>query len=432
MDVSQTQETTVQGERAKFHAPGLLQVWSPPGPEFRAISLERPVVLGRDADVPLADRRASRHHCRVSFDRNRWIIEDMDSRNGTFVAGALIVGQQDFTNPPSPLRVGNSLFLAVPDITPFGDGVLVEADCVVGANLAAARRQIALIAQQGSNLLIVGPSGAGKELAAKYFHRMSPKASGPIVEVNCAAIPEGVAERLLFGTTKGAYSGATEAARGYIQAARGGTLFLDEIGELDMAVQGKLLRVLETREVCSLGSTRNERVDFQACFATNRDLRSFVQQKKFREDFFFRINNATVEIPPLNQRLEEIPFLVQRAAGASSIPVEIHCTLVEACLLRLWPGNIRELLAEVHGAIRRAILDGRTRVEASDLGLLAGMSQVASELPPPRTDIDHVANRQRVEAALESAGGNIAQAARALQVHRTQFCRWMNKYGITR
>ena len=432
MDVLQTQEASVQGERPESHAPGLVQVWSPQGPECRVIRLEEPVVLGREADVSLDDRRASRHHCRVSFEQQRWVVEDLESRNGTFVAGELIVGRQLFTSPPSPLRVGNSLFLASPDVTAFHDGVLVDADGVVGPHLAAVRRQIALVAQHGLNLLMIGPSGAGKELAAQYYHRQSPRASGPMIEVNCAAIPEGVAERLLFGTTKGAYSGATEAALGYIQAARGGTLFLDEVGELDVSVQGKLLRVLETREVHSLGSTRSESIDFQVCFATNRDLRAFVIQKNFREDFFFRINNASVEIPALSRRLEEIPFLVHRAAGAASPLVEVHSSLVEACLLRVWPGNVRELLAEVKGAVRRTILDGRTRVEASDLALLAGMNAIVSDPSGPRTEVDHVANRQRVETALQSAGGNIAQAARSLQVHRTQFCRWMSKYGITR
>jgi len=439
MDVSQTQEASVQSERPESQAPGLVLVWSPQGPEYCVISLDESVILGRDADVALEDRRASRHHCRVSFERQRWFVEDLESRNGTFVAGEPIIGKQSFTSPPSPLRVGNSLFLAVPDVTAFRDGVLVDVDGfdgVVGPHLATVRRQIALIAREGQNLLMVGPSGAGKELAAQYYHRQSPKAGGPMIGVNCAAIPEGVAERLLFGTTKGAYSGATEAARGYIQAARGGTLFLDEVGELDMAVQGKLLRVLETREVHSLGATRGESIDFQVCFATNRDLRAHVQQKNFREDFFFRINNASVEIPPLSARPEEIPFLVQRAAKAASAPVEVHSSLVEACLLRIWPGNVRELLAEVRGAIRRTILDGRNRVEASDLALLAGMnpapSEQSGEQSAARTDVDHIENRQRVEAALQSAGGNIAQAARSLQVHRTQFCRWMSKYGITR
>ena len=432
MEVSQTQDYSVQSDTPESRAPGLVQVWSPQGPECRDISLTTPVVLGREADFSLEDRRASRHHCRVSYDKQRWVVEDLDSRNGTFVAGEPVVGTQVFTSPPSPLRVGSSLFLAVNDVTAYQGGVHVDPAGVVGPALAAVRRQISLIAQQGLNLLIVGPSGAGKELAVRHYHGASPKAAGPVVEVNCAAIPEGVAERLLFGTTKGAYSGATEAARGYIQAARGGTLFLDEIGELDLAVQGKLLRVLETREVHVLGATRGEAIDFQVCFATNRDLRAFVQQKSFREDLFFRINSAAVEIPPLSQRLEEISFLVQRAFNAAEVSMELHSSLVEACLLRVWPGNVRELLAEVHAAIRRALLGGRPRVEASDLALLAGMNSAPLEQSQPRVEVDHVENRQRVESALQSAGGNVAQAARSLGVHRTQFVRWMNKYGISR
>jgi transcriptional regulator with PAS, ATPase and Fis domain len=199
------------------------------------------------------------------------------------------------------------------------------------------------------------------------------------VTVNCATIPKDLAERLLFGTVKGAYSGATSDAEGYLQAAHRGTLFLDEVAELEPGIQAKLLRVLETREVVPLGGTRPHPVDIGLCTATLRDLRDAVASGGFREDLYYRIGRPEVHLPPLRERPEEIPFLVEQAARSSGS--KAGAPLVEACLLRPWPGNIRELSTEVRAAAALAVAEGSDLVEPRHLAPQAGQ-RILSQRPP--------------------------------------------------
>lgn len=431
---TETLESSAHVEAARAHCPGLVQVWSPEGPVCRPIPLEGELLLGREGPFPLHDVRVSRQHCRVSRDGEHWQIEDLGSRNGTFVAGNPLRGRGRFSNP-LPLRLGHCIFLAVPDVESYRSGVTIEQDLVIGPELRAIRQAIAQLAESSENLLIVGPSGAGKENAARYFHASNRPGNRPFVAVNCAAIPEGLAERLLFGTTKGAYSGATESAQGYIQAAHGGTLFLDEVGELDLTVQGKLLRVLEAHELVVLGSTRPQRVDIRVCFATHRDLRRLVVQQRFRQDLFFRIATPEVRLPALAQRLAELPYLIQHTVAQMNPPGAVHCTLVETCLLRSWPGNIRELIAEVRAAARASARAGRPQVARADLSLTAGVAELLASPPeaavePPVVSSTRLSDRSEVEAALRAELGNVRGAARRLGVHRNQLRRWLDKHGI--
>ncbi|MDB4974733.1 MAG: sensory box protein/sigma-54 dependent DNA-binding response regulator [Myxococcaceae bacterium] len=239
-------------------APGLVQVFSGGQACLRVRALKTtPLVIGRDgADIELADDRLSRRHASVALVDGGISVIDMDSRNGTYI-DAVRVEREARVTAPAVLRVGRSLFLIERDVMRFtGITNMVREGAVVGPTLARAWQGIAEAARAGDTLLLTGESGAGKELAARQFHQHGPHPSGPLVAINCATIPEGLAERLLFGTRKGAYSGATDHAGGYLQAAHGGTLFLDEIGELDLSVQPKLLRVLETMEVWPLGASQ--------------------------------------------------------------------------------------------------------------------------------------------------------------------------------
>src|SRR6185437_732837 len=238
--------------------PGLVVIFSGGEPRCEAIRLDtKPIVLGRfpaDDVFVVDDDRVSRRHTRVARKGAGVRITDLESRNGTFVDAQRITDEV-YPKPPRILRLGQSLLLFVADLRPYlSGGVEVGADEVVGPVLRRVRQQIVQSAEAGDSLLLTGPSGAGKELAARAFHAAS-GAKGPFVAVNCATIPTGLAERILFGTRKGTYSGATADADGYVQAADGGTLFLDEVAELDIAVQPKLLRVLEQREVVSLGAS---------------------------------------------------------------------------------------------------------------------------------------------------------------------------------
>jgi DNA-binding NtrC family response regulator len=427
MDRSDTQDATRTGcEDADAAVAGVLQVWSDAGATSRGVRVGTPLTLGRGSPPALAldDARISRAHCTVAHDGAGWRIRDEDSRNGTFVDGVRIHGEQRrFT--PRVVRVGHCIILPVADLR--GE-VTLEHGIVVGPRLRMTRAAIGAAAALGRTVLLTGSTGVGKELAARHFHASGPAARGPFVPVNCAAIPRELAERVLFGTTRGAYSGATAAADGYAQAADGGVLFLDEIGELDLEIQAKLLRFLETGEVYPIGATQARRVDVRVCLATHRDLRAMVHARQFREDLYFRVAEPAIELPPLHERLEEIPWHIERVLAEIDGGLRAHALLVETCMLRVWPGNVRELRAAVLAAAQRARSAGRSRVERDDLAANAGcaLADGGDEI----VAADRLADRQQVLAALRAEAGNVARTARALGVHRNQLRRWLTVQAI--
>ncbi len=254
--------------------------------------------------------------------------------------------------------------------------------------------------------------------------------------INCSAIPDGMAERLLFGTKRGAFSGADADADGYLQAAHGGTLLLDEVADLSLTTQAKLLRALETREVLPLGSSRPRSIDVRVCVATNKPLRTEVSAGRFREDLYFRIGQPEVRLPPLRQRCEEIPWLILLELKRISSNLAIHASLVEACLLRPWPGNVRELLAAVRTAAHAATLEGDAKLEDKHLATTAGTA-LSPNAKPAESQAEAMkalspdeARRSALVAALRRADGNVTRAARALGVHRNQLCRWLTRLQI--
>jgi DNA-binding NtrC family response regulator len=409
--------------RAQRPVPGLFFVHGPRGPRAIAIPLEEgAIVIGRGAvgAALLDDSKLSRQHARISFDGERFRVRDLDSKNGTAVDGELLRGEIAAQAPL--VRAGDCLFLALPDLRSHQElGVTTTDGMVRGPVVAQAWGKIEQAALAGDTLCLTGESGSGKELAARTFHRLGPHPSGPLVAVNCASIPVGVAERLLFGTRRGAYSGATDHAEGYVEAAHGGTLFLDEIAELDEAVQAKLLRVIETKEVTPLGATRARAVDFRLVAASHRGLREAVAAGRFREDLYYRLGRPTVVIPPLRDRREEIPWLIELVLKDSKLQPD--ASFVEECLLRTWPGNVRELLAELRGAVAQAKTEGASQVRAEHLAEEAGV-RIGKD------DRGESPSREAIEKALSDAGGNISGAARAMGVHRTQFRRWLIRYGL--
>lgn len=418
-------------------SPGLVQVFSGGQARLSVRALAAtPLVIGREgADIDLSDDRLSRRHASVALLQGKAQIIDMESRNGTFVDGVRVEGELRVPLP-CVLRVGRSLFLLEADVFRFaGIGSMLRDGAVVGPTLARCWQGIAEAAHAGDNVLLTGESGVGKELAARHFHQHGPHPSGPLVAINCATIPEGLAERLLFGTRKGAYSGATDHAGGYLQAAHGGTLFLDEIGELDMSVQPKLLRVLETKEVWPLGASAPVRVDVRICSATLRELRARVASGEFRQDLYYRIGTSEVQLPALRERREEIPWLIARelSSSAHDTPLAPSFSLVESCLLRPWPGNVRELIAEVRAAARRARTAEARDVSAEYLSERAGTelsaARASSESPsaPPAPSSAVPPTDEQIEAALAQESGNVSRAARALNLHRNQLRRWLSR-----
>jgi DNA-binding NtrC family response regulator len=435
----------LDGRSTAGATPGLALIFGAGRPAAVCVALDREgVELGREHPIFAAhlDPRISRHHAHVRHEGQRCIVTDRGSRNGLAVDGSQLAsgGSCEVTRL---LRLGDSLLIPLRDVGPLRrHGVRIADGRVEGPALQAALLAAQRAARSGATLHITGESGAGKEGLARAFHAAGPTAKGPLQAVNCATIPEGVAERLLFGTRRGAYSGADADADGYVQAAHGGTLFLDEIAELSLSVQAKLLRVLETGEVLPLGASRPRKVDLRLCSATHAALRAQVSAGKFREDLYYRIATPHVTVPPLRARAEEIPWLLQLAVAATS-GLAVHVSLVEAAALRPWPGNIRELLSEVRDAARTAEADGSGRVEARHLAVEAGSllsslpgssgpasTAAAEPAPPPPRAPEAPPTRAHLVGLLSRVHGNISAAARELGVHRTQLRRWLTRHGI--
>jgi DNA-binding NtrC family response regulator len=367
-------------ESVEAGSPGLILIFSGGLPHLLPLPMRQDrMEVGRDELLSLRvqDERVSRRHVAMERAGTELRVRDLGSTNGVFLNGQRLPSHGEAAvepGRPAVLRIGRTLFLVVADLAPYQgslDVPMVQDGIVAGPALYAVHKHVAALARSGQGLFLRGESGSGKEITARVYHQASPRHHGPLVAVNCATIPKDLAERLLFGTVRGAYSGAVADAPGYLQAARGGTLFLDEVAELDLAVQAKLLRVLETREVVPLGGTRPQPVDLGLCTATLRDLRQAVAEGSFRGDLYYRIGRPEVRLPPLRDRLDEIPFLLHKTLHDAGRCVP-GPALVEACLLRPWPGNVRELCIEARAAATRAAAEGSDVVLPRHLDEQAG------------------------------------------------------------
>ena len=416
-------DTTRGTKRSRATTRGVVVAFSAGTPRFHVLAIDSSLAIGRDDAIGavLDDERLSRHHAEIRLEGDALVVRDLGSRNGTFVGGKTIDAAR--LEGGAVVRAGGTVMLAVDDVGPLaGRSVRKEGTIVVGARFGAALAEVERAGRGGESLLLRGETGTGKEIAARRFHESTSRPNGPFTAFNCATIPEGLAERLLFGARRGAYSGATTDSEGVVQAADGGTLFLDEVGELDLAVQAKLLRVLETRDVMALGAPRSRRVDVRFCFATHRDLKREVAQGRFRADLFYRLGDRDVVLPALRARREDIPWLLAAATTGVDDALGLHPKLVETCMLRGWPGNVRELLRAARRAAEAASDAGEELVRVEHLPEGAGELLTHSDVAPP-TAAD-------VRAALGAASGNVSEAARTLGVHRTQLRRAMRKLGL--
>ena len=296
--------------------------------------------------------------------------------------------------------------------------------------------QIMKVAPTPGRVLITGESGTGKELVARAIHEQSPRKDGPFVKVNCAAIPEELIESELFGSVKGAFTGATENREGKFSLADGGTLFLDEVGDMSLKVQAKVLRVLQESEFEKVGANKTIRVDVRVLAATNKNLEQEAKQGRFREDLFFRLNVVPIEAPPLRRRKDDIPLLIQYFAQSFSrengYPAK---SISEAAVKTLrtydWPGNIRELRNMVE---RLMIMCAAPVIEPSDLPahIQSPTSRVPLNLESGMTlkEFRESVEKQYLTAALKQNGWNISQAAKQLDVDRTNLHKKIKYYGL--
>jgi DNA-binding NtrC family response regulator len=419
----------------------LLAMW-----EDRAASVTLPdhgsVVVGRVAGAGLLvdHPSVSRQHARVTSDGGAITVEDLGSANGTRVDGRkLTPGEKARLAPGVVVEVGAAVLVlqrraseavapprgeATLDRHPLG--IFVPAD----GPMAQVHRLLEHVAPSNLSVLILGETGAGKEVIAEAVHRFSKRAKGPFVRLNCAALTDSLLESELFGHEKGAFTGAIATKQGLVEAADGGTLFLDEMGEMPLGTQAKLLRVLERHEVQRVGSVKPRKVDLRVVAATNVDLEAAVRQGRFRLDLFHRLDGVSIAIPPLRARRSEILPLARRFLGRACegrTPPVFSAAAERALESHTWPGNVRELRNVVE---RAAVLSAGGPIEPAHLRLGHGTDNAGpldSGAPSPDRD-----EREHLLAVLERCGGNQSRAARELGIPRRTLLRRLDEYGVPR
>jgi transcriptional regulator with GAF, ATPase, and Fis domain len=400
-----------------------------PGPDSRIGS-------GHTCDLVLKDPTVSRLHLLVRIDGDAIRVTDAGSRNGTILDSTRIIDA--YARPDSMITIGSTtLRLRMLDnVIELPLSARQRVGGMIGQSVAM-RRVFALIeriAPTDSTVLIEGETGTGKELAAEAIHDESRRAGGPFIVFDCSAVSANLIESELFGHVRGAFTGAVSDRHGAFEAADKGTLFLDEIGELPLDLQPKLLRALEQHQVRRVGSNVPRQVDVRILAATNRSLANEVERGRFREDLYYRLAVIPIRLPPLRERLGDIPLLFRhfeaklqpRAGGRAPLPE----SAVTSFAARSWPGNVRELRNEVARAISLWVdraggpgpapsaVVASSEVDLSEL-LFAGRERVAEAY-----------ERAYLEVALQKTGGNISRAAELAGVNRKFIQRAMKRYGL--
>jgi two-component system response regulator AtoC len=404
-------------------------------------------VLGRDftCDVRLPGDETSRQHAEIVTEAAMIVIGDLGSMNGTNVDGHRI--SRAPIDEGSVIRIGDwvGVVLRVPPREREGS-VFEELipGYFGGPRTIAAVEPLRKAARSELSVIIQGETGTGKEGIARATHLWSGR-TGPFVAVNCAALPEALAEGELFGYRKGAFTSADRANPGFFQAAHGGTLFLDEVTDLSATIQPKLLRALEQREVTPLGEARPIPVDVRVVVATQTPLAALVEERRFRADLMARLDGLQVRLPPLRARVEEVPHLFTRLlearSGAQGAP-QIDAAVVERLCCYRWPLNIREVtnlvqrVIALHGherLLKRGHLAGLMGDHApSSKREPAAVAVASPSLVSPSLTPAEIEDRQRIVEILERCAGSQTAAARMLSMSRSTLIERLKKYGIRR
>jgi len=436
--------------------------------EIRAVTLPPAgeVTIGRDeaSTIHIVDPAVSRHHAVLRVGE-ALEIEDLGGANGTLVRHTptgggtgnetVQVSIRQLVGRKATLVVGDCLLFGtacvvlrhvprveLPDLAP---GVLVRDPAMRTLYAEAAR-----VARANINVLLLGETGVGKEVLARAIHAHSPRARGPFMGINCGALAESILESELFGSEKGAFTGALARA-GLFEAAEGGTVFLDEVGELPLATQVKLLRVLEERVVTRVGSTRPRPIDVRILAATNRDVEADSRQGRLRPDLYFRLNGVALLIPPLRERPQEIEalaasFLLAACRDLERTPVlAFSAAALELLRRHAWPGNVREL----RNAVERAAvmctestilpehlppsLLAAVRAAPAPVAGSSALSTLRGPDPAPSLQTElRALERSKILAALERCGGNQSEAARQLGMPRRTLVSRLTELGVRR
>jgi two-component system response regulator AtoC len=394
------------------------------GTSIRRVPLDDKVVTigrGTECTVRLTSPGVSRLHARM------WrgppvMIQDMANVNRTVVNGTRLTREE-------MVEIDDDAVVIVGEVQ-----ILLrhaharEAD--PERSMACVWKLVELVAPTDLSILVLGETGVGKEVVARKIHELSPRASQPLLAVNCAALNESTVESELFGHERGAFTGATAAKLGLLEAGNGSTILLDEIGDLPLGVQAKLLRALDAKEVVPLGAVKPRPIDVRLVAATHRSLAAMVDEKTFREDLYFRLDGLTIHVPPLRDRREEIPELARLFVRED---IEIGADAYAALEEYGWPGNVRELKKVME---RATVLAGPGPLRPAHLQFRPAPPKGASTGDsPPLQDLRverEKGERRAIERALEETGGNQTRAAALLGISRRTLVERLGRYGIKR
>jgi transcriptional regulator with PAS, ATPase and Fis domain len=395
--------------------------------------------IGRatDCDVVIDDDSVSRHHVSVDARKEPVVVEDIGSTNGTLVSGHMLVrGQRAELAIGAPFALGGATVYVLhasasaPMIAPPKPATSSER-VVHDTAMQRVYALLDIIAPSSLDVLVLGETGVGKEVFVEALHQRSKRHAKPLLKLNCAALPESILEAELFGYEKGAFTGATGAKPGLFEAANGGTVMLDEIGDMPLATQAKLLRVLETGEVMRLGSVKPMTVDVRYVSATNVDLEARVAAGTFRADLYFRLDGISVILPPLRDRPADIAplatmFVARVAAQMDRKPPRISRAALDVLEQHAWPGNVREL----RNAIERAVVlcAGAETIEPQHLTSIVPAAARQGALKEDLSKIE----RERILTTLDEVGGNQTRAAKLLGISRHALLDRLDRYGIVR
>jgi DNA-binding NtrC family response regulator len=436
-----TRVTNALGSHPQMRAATLRVV---DGPD-RGMAIDLPpvgVVIGseRTCDVVLTDGFVSRRHCSIAPHAQGFAITDLGSKNGTLIDG-VAVGK--VVAPPGvAVRIGKTLVQCMPadevvDIPPSTNdhfGALYGISLPMRTVFAILERA----SKSSAPMLLLGESGTGKELMARGVHDNSPRKDGPFVVFDCGASTETLIESDLFGHTKGAFTGAAVDRQGAFAAAHGGTLFLDEIGDLPVALQPKLLRMLEAGEVVPLGGRKSEKYDVRIVAATHRDVFGEVARGGFRGDLYYRLAVVEVSVPPLRARSGDLPKLISMfldKAGAPQLGAQVGGAALERLQRYHWPGNVREL----RNVITRAVALSGPDDDFASLPFVLRPTAAAPEAETIRADRPfHEAKdelvakfeREYLTDLVQRAGGNLSEAARIAGLERKFLYKLLERAGL--
>ena len=433
-----------------------LVVETPGGPEQWTEIGDEPLVVGSGAGcgVELRDPHVSHRHAELSRTRNGVVLRDLGSSNGTRVSNIAI--KEAVLSSGAQIIVGTTrLRFEVGGEggkpgrlvrEPVGDDELREVAPRFGGAVGTGevmRRLFALLARIAPTDLtvtLIGETGTGKDVLAHAIHGASPRRGAAFAVFDCAAVPPSLIESELFGHEKGAFTGAVAARAGVFERAHGGTLFIDEIGELPLDLQPKLLRALEQRQVQRLGGTTVVPFDARIVAATNRDLGAAVETGAFRQDLFFRLSTAVLEVPPLRDRLEDLPALVGHFLTLAGRPLSVTPEALALLCAHAWPGNVRELKNAIDSA---AALARGPSLDVPDLVFLRQGTGApprrdrgkADASPPPAGPPGgslQAQERLAIQRALKEHDGNRTHAARAIGIATSTLYTKLKKYGLGR